>query len=72
MTVLVTGGAGFVGSHCVAELIARGYNVVVFDNLQQGRRAAVPAEVEFVEGDLASHTVLDRMPIDAFRLPALF
>jgi UDP-glucose 4-epimerase len=69
-TVLVTGGAGFVGSHCVAELIARQYNVVVFDNLQQGHRAAVPAQAEFVEGDLASHAALARL-FSAFQFDAI-
>ena len=53
-TVLVTGGAGYVGSHVVYELLDRGYHVVVFDNLQQGHRAAVPAAATFVEGDLAN------------------
>jgi UDP-glucose 4-epimerase len=70
-TVLVTGGAGFVGSHCVAELISRGYSVVVFDNLQQGHRAAIPTEAEFVAGDLASHAALARV-FAAFRFDAIF
>ena len=50
---LVTGGAGFVGSHLVAALLARGDDVVVFDNLRTGHRAAVPAGVRLVEADLA-------------------
>lgn len=41
MAVMVTGGAGYIGSHCVAELLARGEKVVVVDNLQQGHRDAV-------------------------------
>ncbi len=53
-TVLVTGGAGYVGSHVVYELLERGYQVVVFDNLQQGHRAAVPAGATLVVGDLAN------------------
>jgi UDP-glucose 4-epimerase len=69
-TVLVTGGAGFVGSHCVAELVSREYNVVVFDNLQQGHRAAVPADVEFMDGDLASHAALARL-FSTFRFDAI-
>jgi UDP-glucose 4-epimerase len=51
-TLLVTGGAGYVGSHAVVELLARGHKVVVFDNLYQGHREAVPAEANFVPGDL--------------------
>jgi len=50
--IMVTGGAGYIGSHTAHELVARGYGVVVFDNLQQGKRAAVPADAVFIEGDL--------------------
>ena len=49
--VLVTGGAGYVGSHVVLALREAGYRVVVLDNLSTGRRAAVPDDVPFVEGD---------------------
>ena len=52
MKVLVTGGAGYIGSHVSALLIARGAEVVVLDNLATGHRAAVPAAARFVEGDL--------------------
>ncbi len=52
MKVLVTGGAGYIGSVTAAELIAAGHDVVVFDNLYQGHRAAVPPEAEFILGDL--------------------
>ncbi len=53
MRVLVTGGAGFVGSHVVASLLDRGDDVVVFDNLRQGHRAAVLPGAELIVGDLA-------------------
>lgn len=52
MKILVTGGAGYIGSIATAELIAAGHQVVVFDNLYQGHRAAVHPEAAFVEGDL--------------------
>jgi UDP-glucose 4-epimerase len=52
-TILVTGGAGYVGSHAVVELLSHGHKVVVFDNLYQGHREAVPLEAVFVRGDLA-------------------
>lgn len=52
MKVLVTGGAGYVGSCCAAELIARGHEVVVLDDLSTGNRDAVPPEARFIEGTL--------------------
>jgi UDP-glucose 4-epimerase len=55
--ILVTGGAGYVGSHCVRELVRRGREVVVFDNLSQGRRDAIVSQ-HFVEGDLLDAAAL--------------
>lgn len=52
MKVLVTGGAGYVGSCCAAELLARGHEVVVLDDLSTGNRDAVPPEARFIEGTL--------------------
>ena len=51
MRVLVTGGAGYIGSVCVAELSAQGHEVVVIDNLQVGHREAVIDAVSLCEGD---------------------
>jgi nucleoside-diphosphate-sugar epimerase len=53
-SVLVTGGAGFIGSHLCEGLLARGYNVRVLDSLVYGRREWVPAAAEFIEGDIRS------------------
>jgi UDP-glucose 4-epimerase len=53
MTVLVTGGAGYIGSHMVKLLRAKGRSVLVLDNLSTGHRDAVPSGVEFVEADTA-------------------
>ena len=50
-TVLVTGGAGYIGSHCVRRLAEAGISVVVIDNLYSGRRWAVPPDMPFVEGN---------------------
>lgn len=55
---LVTGGAGFIGSHLAELLLREGWAVRILDNLSTGKRANVPAEAEFVEGDLS------RPPVD--------
>ena len=56
---LVTGGAGYVGSHIVLALQAQGAEVVVLDNLRQGHRAAVPSGVRLIEAELGDPAVLD-------------
>lgn len=56
--ILVTGGAGYVGSHVAGELVARGDRVVVVDNLSTGHRDLVPAEARLMELDLADATAL--------------
>jgi UDP-glucose 4-epimerase len=58
--VLVTGGAGYIGSIVSSELLKAGHDVVVFDNLYQGHRAAVPHEAAFVEGDLLDQASVER------------
>jgi UDP-glucose 4-epimerase len=68
---LVTGGAGYVGSHLVRALVARGDEVVVLDNLRQGHRAAVPPQVEFVEAELADRGRLAEV-FAAWRFDAVF
>ncbi|WP_416148497.1 UDP-glucose 4-epimerase GalE [Salipaludibacillus sp. HK11] len=61
MAVLVCGGAGYIGSHGVAELLAKKEEVVVIDNLQTGHRPAVLKEAAFYEGDLRDEAVLDKV-----------
>jgi UDP-glucose 4-epimerase len=58
---LVTGGAGFIGSHLVAALAERGDTVVVLDNLRTGHRRAVPTEVQLVVADLADTGTVDTL-----------
>ncbi|MFD4180693.1 UDP-glucose 4-epimerase GalE [Rhodococcus sp. NPDC058514] len=53
MRLLVTGGAGYVGSVCATVLLERGHEVVVVDDLSTGNADAVPEGAEFVEGDIA-------------------
>jgi UDP-glucose 4-epimerase len=56
--ILVTGGAGYIGSHVVGVLIARGYDVVVYDNLSAGHRGAVHPGATLVVGDLLDRAAL--------------
>jgi UDP-glucose 4-epimerase len=50
--VFVTGGAGYVGSICVEQLLDRGHEVVVFDNLSEGHRESIDPRATFIQGDL--------------------
>lgn len=59
MKVFVTGGAGYIGSITVEQLIQGGDAVVVFDNLYQGHRDAVHPDATFVQGDLADRAAID-------------
>jgi UDP-glucose 4-epimerase len=57
--ILVTGGAGYIGSIVVEELIAKGESVVVFDDLSQGHREAVHPNAQFIKGDLSNREQID-------------
>lgn len=61
MRILLTGGAGYIGSVVSEQLLGRGHNVVVFDNLYQGHRTAVHPQAEFVQGDLADRNAVKRV-----------
>lgn len=61
MRLLVTGGAGYVGSVAVAQLADGRHDVLVLDNLFQGHRAAVDPRADFVEADLADRAAVDRV-----------
>ena len=62
--VLVTGGAGYIGSHAVLALHDAGWTVVVADNLSNGRREAVPAGVPLVEIDIGDAGAMERLFAD--------
>jgi UDP-glucose 4-epimerase len=59
MKILVTGGAGYIGSVVAGELLQAGHQVVVFDNLSRGHRQAVPQKAELIVGDLADRAAVD-------------
>jgi UDP-glucose 4-epimerase len=59
--VLVTGGAGFIGSHVADALLERGHDVTVLDDLSGGFTENVPARTRFVEGSVADHVLVDRL-----------
>lgn len=59
-TILVAGGAGYIGSHVVRALQEAGYDLVVYDNLSRGHRQAVPDGVPFVQGDIGDVETLGR------------
>ncbi len=57
--VLVTGGAGYIGSHVVHALRDAGWPVVVVDDLSTGRRSAIPEDVPLIEGDIGDRALMD-------------
>src|SRR5229473_7955204 len=58
MAILVTGGAGFIGSVTVERLLAKGEQVVVLDDLAHGHRAALPADIPFYQGSIGDRSLV--------------
>jgi UDP-glucose 4-epimerase len=69
MNILVLGGAGYIGSHAVYQLIDQGYDVTVIDNLQTGHRDAIHPKARFYEGDIRNRkfmkTVFEKEKLEA-------
>jgi len=61
MTVLVLGGAGYIGSHTVDRLVEKGFDVAVVDNLVTGHRAAVNTQARFYYGDVRDTNFLEQV-----------
>src|SRR5208283_3943654 len=61
MNVLVAGGAGYIGSHCVRQLVAAGHRPVVLDNLVYGHRAALDPSVPFYQADLGDEAAVGNL-----------
>lgn len=66
MKILVTGGAGYIGSVTVYHLINAGHQVTVYDNLSRGHRIAIPAGASFVQGDIGHRETLDKVLDEGF------
>ena len=61
MRILVTGGAGYIGGTVGQLLLDQGHGVVIYDNLCHGHRTMVPAQAEFVKGELADRAALEKI-----------
>jgi UDP-glucose 4-epimerase len=70
MTVLVTGGAGYIGSHMVHALVDSGERVIVLDNLSTGRTAALPAKVPLILGDTGDSELIASL-IESHQIEAI-
>ena len=70
MTVLVTGGAGYIGSHVVLALRDRGKACVVIDDLSTGSKSLLPGDVELVAGDIGDATLIGRL-IERHRITSI-
>ena len=61
MNILVTGGAGYIGSHTVHELVNQGFDVIVLDSLENGHKEFLPENIHFFKGNLASLSDIEKV-----------
>jgi UDP-glucose 4-epimerase len=59
MHIFVTGGAGYIGSICVEQMLNAGHQITVFDNLTEGHRAAIDPRTQFIQGDLGERAQIE-------------
>ena len=69
--ILITGGAGYIGSHCALSLIEKGFKVVIFDNLSTGHIETINqlrnyGDIEFIQGDLKNQSDINNV-FDRFK-----
>lgn len=61
MSILVCGGAGYIGSHTVRQLVASGEKIIIVDNLQTGHRGAINFSAKFYEGDIRNYSLMEKI-----------
>ncbi len=66
--ILITGVAGFIGSHVAQRFIQEGYKVIGVDDLSGGQIENVPAKVDFIQGDLSHANTINLIPVDCRKI----
>lgn len=61
MSILITGGAGYIGSHVVYEFIGQGYDVIVVDDLSTGSRSLLPEKIQFYKANVGNQTMMENI-----------
>ena len=61
MNVLITGGAGYIGSHTALEFLENNCNVTIVDNLENGKKFLIPKKAEFLEADISDEFELNNL-----------
>ena len=72
MNILVTGGAGFIGSHLVRKLQEQNHNIVIFDNLSTGKVKNIPNNIKLIKGDVSSQQDIDRLDKFGHKFDAVY